>query len=852
MHSLNRCLLAVLGCTALLCLWLFSPVLLDGETLVSTDGCPYYGKWTSSDVLESYTGAWSPDRLLGARGSVYLFYPQTLLRLLPSRLAYHNGLYLLNLLLVAAGGYALLRALRAAQLASLVAGVGFAFSGYFLTLISAGHRGILSSIPWALFMTAALVRGVGKASPLYLCLAAVCAAFGLNAQADVMGLFILTAAVYGLFCIFTAARASRLAPSAVPARWWGRLAGAVLLAGVVFAATAMPFIQEFRRSILPGREQQITRTGEDPEVFCTNWSMPATEVAEFWAPNVFGRDSGNRELPYWGSLGRSLGWQPDGKQGGPGFRNLRQHTLYPGAVGLCLAFVALAGGVAARGRGRTGPPPTDEPRPSEVAFWGTVLGVSLLLAFGRYTPIYHYFFTFVPLADKLRCPVKLIHVTVMAIYILAGIGLDRWLRAMRNPPDKPSGWRRADVIGLAYCGVVLAALVGASMCVQGNRSALLNHWATLGFTEPGVGPRLLAGLSGALRHGIIVHAALAAVFAAFVFRRKPASGVKAGWLPGLVCACLLVLQGLDQGTAGRPYLRTGDVSGWYYNPIAERMKAEVPQGRAWWTYTPWSSSFFFGWNSFFSHGIVFASPRDQDALDDDYRAFYGALSKASTERLWQMTSSAFIIAPTEQGLPLVNRPPKRHEVMGYLKLDGQRQRWQEVTSPAESDFVVLRYLDALPRAQVYFGWQTVTNREQALAGLSTPDFRPDRDLLVTAGPDVPGGRASSRPPVAAQVSRIGGSYARVDVDAAEDGVLLLTDRYDAGWSVTVDGKPARPLQCDYMLRGVAVPKGRHTVIWTFRPFLLSALLSGSVFGGVLLWWLAAGWLSAKAKTRGTG
>lgn len=850
-NTVARPLAILVVAWVLLCLWLFAPVLFSGHTLVSSDGCPYYGARNGMlRTVQSYVGAWAPN-VIGFNGGLTLFQPQHLLSFVTSTLGYHNGLYMLNLLLSALGGYAILRALGCSRRSAVLSGLGFAFSGYYLTLISAGHRGILSSIPWALFMLAALVRAMDRVSPLHFCLAAICATFGLNAQADVTALFVLVGGAYGLFRVIHDPLSGAPAFRASPARWGLKLAAGLLLALAVFAATAVPFASQFRRTILPGREEQIQRVGEDPEVFCTNWSMPPAEVAEFWAPNVFGRDTGNPELPYWGSLGRSLGWAPNGKQGGPGTRNLRQHTLYPGAVGLCLAFVALVCGATARGRGRAGAPPADEPRPAETAFWGGVLGISLLLAFGRYTPVYHYFYTFFPLADKFRCPVKLIHVTVMALYVLAGIGLDRWLRAPGGPSGPSAGWRRADVAGLAYCGIVLAALACAWMYVQGHQAALFDLWARLGFSEPGVGPRLLAGLSGALRHGLFVHAALAALLAASVMRRRT-SGGKAGSLSGLFLGGLLVLQGLDQGSAGRSYLRTADVSGWYYNPVVGRMKALEPHGRAWWTYAPLSSSFFFGWNSFFSQGIAFASPRDQDKLDNELQNFYGSLSKASQERLWQMTSCAFVVAPTEQGLPLLKGPATRFEPVGYLAVDRRRQRWMEVPGPADSDFMVLRYLDALPRAQVYFGWQTATNRDQALRRLSAADFRPDRDLLVTSGGAAPADRTSSRPPAPARIVRMSGSSVKIDVDAAEDGVLLLTDRHDEGWSVTVDGRRAQPLQCNYLLRGVAVPAGRHAVVWTFRPFLPSGLLSAGVFGAVLLWWLAAGRLNAKAGDQGAG
>ena len=40
--------------------------------------------------------------------------------------------------------------------------------------------------------------------------------------------------------------------------------------------------------------------------------------------------------------------------------------------------------------------------------------------------------------------------------------------------------------------------------------------------------------------------------------------------------------------------------------------------------------------------------------------------------------------------------------------------------------------------------------------------------------------------------------------------------YNKGWSVTIDGAPADALRVDYILRGMELPAGEHTVEWSFR------------------------------------
>jgi uncharacterized membrane protein YfhO len=57
----------------------------------------------------------------------------------------------------------------------------------------------------------------------------------------------------------------------------------------------------------------------------------------------------------------------------------------------------------------------------------------------------------------------------------------------------------------------------------------------------------------------------------------------------------------------------------------------------------------------------------------------------------------------------------------------------------------------------------------------------------------------------------------VDTPAAPPGVLVLTDQWYPGWTVSVDGRPARMLVVDHALRGVALAAGPHRVVFRYRP-----------------------------------
>jgi len=121
----------------------------------------------------------------------------------------------------------------------------------------------------------------------------------------------------------------------------------------------------------------------------------------------------------------------------------------------------------------------------------------------------------------------------------------------------------------------------------------------------------------------------------------------------------------------------------------------------------------------------------------------------------------------------------------------------------------------LPRVKLYSNWQVNTNDPAVLKTLSDLNFDPAKTVLVsTPQKDLP---AMSTNENTGSVEFK--SYAPKDLvltaQAATPSVLLLNDKYDPNWRVTVDGKPAQVLRCNFLMRGVYLPAGSHTVEFQF-------------------------------------
>jgi len=81
-------------------------------------------------------------------------------------------------------------------------------------------------------------------------------------------------------------------------------------------------------------------------------------------------------------------------------------------------------------------------------------------------------------------------------------------------------------------------------------------------------------------------------------------------------------------------------------------------------------------------------------------------------------------------------------------------------------------------------------------------------------------------------------FDEVVIDASMQcrGMVILSDNYDAGWSATVDGRPARIWDAYTVVRGVEVEAGRHRIEMHYSPW--SVKLGAAAFGLSLLGLLA--------------
>jgi hypothetical protein len=157
---------------------------------------------------------------------------------------------------------------------------------------------------------------------------------------------------------------------------------------------------------------------------------------------------------------------------------------------------------------------------------------------------------------------------------------------------------------------------------------------------------------------------------------------------------------------------------------------------------------------------------------------------------------------------------------------------------------------ALPRAFLVGSQRVVNGADAARAAVTAAGF-PARSTAVVERP-IDGIPSSSGVAAAgrAQITDYQREHVEIKTAAARRSVLVLTDSWFPGWKARVDGKPTPVERVDYVIRGVRVPAGAHTVEFTYEPASWRAGWTVSLLA--LLAILAAagiGWRRARAGGR---
>ena len=832
--------------------------LAPGRVLASPDSQPLYSAFAKEFL---------PINILGERCEIPSF--DTLLALLLPTATYSDLSYIAATAVIAFAVALYLRRWRCPPSAAVFGGLALAFSGYHFTLFNAGHRGYFLMTAHALLLLVAVDGMVDSGRWPWFVIGAVCAVCALRPQPDV---FVLWCGVLAVYAVLRAVRRLRTCPREMRPRLLARwVSGAVAFAAVAILFGS-PSIRYIATSLMAGRESQIEQAGgsgeeENPEEaaaarwdFATSWSLPPAELPELACPNLRGYDTGNPDGPYWGSLGRNVHY---GENGGQGFFNFRQHTLYLGALTLLFAlFAILAKSGSPESRVRSPKSEVQSPK-SEVRspesedesltcdaglvnsdqrtvifFWLVVAVVSLVLAMGRYTPVYRLFYA-LPKMSSIRGPVKFLHFAEVAFSLLAGFGMARFQESLATAePRRRALAACAGVAGLAALALLSATLVAPSGLAEalpalGIPADAAANSAFRRFATILTGLRLKTLLTTAAIFGLGGAAFLFAGFAGAGARRRATVA-----LPAALCAALL----LDMGRAATPYVNDIDPATFgTSNALVESLRATGQlDGSRWGGNIPGLTDKTPFLHVFWRYGFYCSDPLpSDDPQSEPIQAALHFREAMDPFRRWQFMGTRLVFTTPEHFSELPASAPQFAKLGLYAYRAGAIVK----ATPESAHFGVIALRNWLPSAAVYPVWEFAPDATAAWARIVDPELDLSRAAVLEGAPACTAKpEDSASVPAKETTTQQDGRQRRMVFETAADspaGMLVVRMPFMSYTDVCarVDGNPAPTYVANRFSRAVPVPAGRHEV----ELYLPLSTARAAAYAATLLLVLAALW-----------
>ena len=433
-------------------------------------------------------------------------------------------------------------------------------------------------------------------------------------------------------------------------------------------------------------------------------------------------------------------------------------------------------------------------RTKERVIMAVLIGCSLLLAFGSYTPVYPFLYEWVPAFRAMRFPEKYYYLTFTLLIFTAVRGL----RQMDETENSRSPWIIATTLLAAWLIAYITFRVQPQLLADLLQPPIPNQGAST------TNPTTIAAILVVLEKQVAVASVFATLFCLDRLRviRKT-----------LLHVLLVLAVFFDLSSANKPlhFLRDAtiientprimetpatDHSRFFYYPAGDNLHPSYVRV----TGNPdYAKATEIALNNLLPNaGMLYGFEyfQDIDALGrrsyTDFLHFINSLPAERRANMLRAVNVKYVVAfhPLKvKGLDLLREFPEH-----YSKL-------YAVTASVPRAYVVGRAIyDQDPK--------------NTLRRLSTDEFNPQQEVIVDS-PTRLASTSNFEGNAAIKIYR--NNQVQVDAQLSEPGILVLTDSFYPGWKVHVDGIEKKIMRANYLFRAVALPAGSHKVEFIYDP-----------------------------------
>jgi hypothetical protein len=134
-----------------------------------------------------------------------------------------------------------------------------------------------------------------------------------------------------------------------------------------------------------------------------------------------------------------------------------------------------------------------------------------------------------------------------------------------------------------------------------------------------------------------------------------------------------------------------------------------------------------------------------------------------------------------------------------------------------------------PMASVVGDWVVVGSADDALDEVTALGFDPGSKIVLERNPGLAAPARGVGPAGEATYRQLGDQAATVQVQASRPAIVLVRNTYDPNWHASVDGRRVTVLAADSVIQGIPVPAGRHLVrLWYDDPTVRHGLAGSAV------------------------
>ncbi|HEY2328611.1 MAG TPA: hypothetical protein VGI63_02220 [Verrucomicrobiae bacterium] len=600
---------------------------------------------------------------------------------------------------------------------------------------------------------------------------------------------------------------------------------------------------------------------------------------------------------YWGGVGRDPvndRYFDSGGEGNPPNPGWMRFTGGGNYCGILVLLIA-AWGAAQSFRRQNSPFPDAQKR--MIWFWLFVALISLPIAWGRFAPfsktsdsmMFYALLYKLPYFSTIRNPTKFLFILSWAVVILFGYGVHALNRRYLDPKASLAAglgaqwkiwWSKAGGFDRKWT-YAMAGLFGAGVAAwliySAQKPELVQHLQKVGFPDSDPSHDNSAASIAAFSIGqlgyflFLLAGAIALLLVALTgYFNGPRAKIGAVLLGSFLI--------LDLGRANLPWIVHWDYKQKYevgaLNPVVDFLRNKPYEHRVAKLLPPPLSTpsqfelfdqlYEIEWKQ---HHFLYYNIQSLDIIQmprepEDMTAYLGAihigvkqdasghwmLDQATFPQLtrkWELTNTRYLLGPAAF-IDLFNAqfdPGKNrfHIVQKFSVLPkpgiAQPTRLEELTAvPSDNgDYALFEFTGALPRAKLYSNWQVNTNDQSVLNMLADPNFDPAKTVLISTPQKNLPAISTNENSGTVEFKSYAPKKIVFTATATAPSVLLLNDKYDPNWRVTVDGRPAELLRCNFIMRGVQVPAGAHAVEFDFSLSSKMLYVTLSAYGvGLLL------------------